>query len=85
MFVNGKEILKLKFDDKNVNFPAYFCLRSISKGFGSTEAREVSLKGIVYDFSVNYNAIIKYDILKIYKYLMVKNNIFNNNMFYHIH
>ena len=29
----------------------------------------------VFDFSINYNAIDKYNILKIHKYLMTKNNI----------
>ena len=33
------------------------------------------MKGNVYDFSVDYNAIDKSDILNIHKYLMVKNNI----------
>ena len=32
LFVNGKEIFKLKADNKNVNFPTQFCLRSISNG-----------------------------------------------------
>ena len=35
---------------------------------------EKSLKGNVYDFSVDYNVIDKSDILNIHKYLMVKNN-----------
>ena len=34
-------------------------------------SKEVSLKGNVYDFSVDYNAIHKSDILIIYKCLMV--------------
>ena len=33
------------------------------------------LKENVYDFSVDYNAVDKSDILTIHKYLMVKNNI----------
>ena len=37
-----------------------FCLGSISNGF---EATESTLKGNVYDFSVNYNAIDKSDVL----------------------
>ena len=47
----------------------------ISNGSGATESRKVSLKGNVYDFTVNDNAIDKSDILNIHKYLMVKNNI----------
>ena len=75
LFVNGKEILKFKADNKNVNFPTQFCLRSFSNGFITTESREVSSNGNVYDFSVHYNSIKKSDILNIHKYLMTKNNI----------
>ena len=75
VFVNGKEIFKFKADNKNVNFPTQFCLRSISNGFNNTESREVSLNGNVYDFSVDYNSIDKPDILNIHKNLMIKNSI----------
>ena len=75
LFVNGKEILRFKANNKNVNFPTRFCLGSISDGFSATESREVSLNGNVYDFSVDYNSIDKSDILNIHKYLMNKNNI----------
>ena len=34
-------------------FPTQFCLRSMSNGFGAIESRAVSLKGSVYDFSVD--------------------------------
>ena len=54
LFVNGREIFKFKADNKNVNFPTQFFLRSMSKGFSATESREVSLNGNVYDFSVDY-------------------------------
>ena len=74
LFVNGKEIFNFKADN-NVNFPIQFCRRSISNGFGATESREVSLKGNMYDFSVDYNSIDKTDILIIHRYLMIKNNI----------
>ena len=55
-------------NNKNVNFPTQFCLGSISNCFSATESREVSLKGNVYgkclwEMSVDYNAIVKYDIL----------------------
>ena len=42
----------------------------MSDGCSTTESREVSLNGNVYDFSVDYNSIDKSDILNIYKYLM---------------
>ena len=74
LFVNGKEIFKFKSDNKNVNFPTQFCLRSVSSGFSALESREVSLNGNVYDFSVDYNSIDKSHILNIYKYIMIKNS-----------
>ena len=60
-FVNGKEILKFKPDNKNVNFPTQFCLGSISSGFSATNSREESLKGNVFDFPVDYNSFDKSD------------------------
>ena len=74
LFVNGKEIFKIKADNKNVNFPTQFCLRRISDGFCATESREVSLNGNVYYFSVDYNYIDTSDILNIHKYLMTENS-----------
>ena len=65
LFLNGKEIVKFKDDNKNVNFPTQFCLGSISNGFRNTESREVSLNDNVYDFSVDKSSIDKYDILNI--------------------
>ena len=59
---------------KNVNFPTQFCFGSISNVYSATEAREVSLSGNVYDFSVDYNSIDKSDILNIHQHLMTKNN-----------
>ena len=50
----------------------WHCIEGISKKF---ECEEVLSKGNVYNFSLEYNAIIKSKILNIYKYLMVKNNI----------
>ena len=76
MFVNGKEILKFKADNKNVNFPTQFCFVSISNGFSATESTEVSLNGNVHDFSVDYNCIDKSNIFNIHKYLGT-NNQFN--------
>ena len=75
LFANGKKIFNFKAGNKSVDFPTQFCLGIISNGFGATDAREVSLKGNIFNFSVNYNAIDKSDILNIHKYLMVKSNI----------
>ena len=75
LLVNGKEIIRFKADNKNVNFATRFCLGSISGGFSATESREVSLNRNVYEFSVDYNSIDKSGTLNIHKYLMSKNNI----------
>ena len=37
--------------------------------------KKTGLKGYVYDFSVDYNAITVADISDIHKYLMIKNGI----------
>ena len=74
LFVNGKEIYMFKADNKNVNFPNQFWLESVSNKFRAIDSREVSLKGNVYNFSVDYNAINKSNMLNIHKHLMVKDN-----------
>ena len=75
MFVNGKEIFQFKTNNKYANFLTQFCLGSVSNGFNATERREVSVKGNVFDFSVDYNAIDRSDIFKIHMCLMAKINI----------
>ena len=55
-----------------------FCLGDLSNKSNFIEAKEVLFKRNVYNFSVNYHAIGKSDILNIRKYLMVKKN---NKMF----
>ena len=70
-----KKKYKFTVDNKHVDFPTQFCLRSISNKFDAFESRQISLKENVYDFSVDYNATDKSDFLHIQKYLMVKNNI----------
>ena len=37
LFANGKEIVKFKADNKNVNFLTQFCLGSISTRFSAIE------------------------------------------------
>lgn len=61
LFVNRKEIIWFTVNNKNGKFPITFCLEWISNGFAATESRKVPLKGNMYDFSVNYNAIDKYE------------------------
>ena len=50
------------------------CLRSIILS-DYAESEEVSFRRNMYNFSDNYNAFNKCEILKIHKYLMIKNNI----------
>ena len=69
------EIYKFKADNNDVIFPTQFCLVSISNKFAHIDSREVSFKGNVYDFSVDYIAIDKFDILNIRKYLMARSNL----------
>ena len=61
-----------KANNGNVNFLSRFCLGSISNEVYSNDLKEVSFKGNVYDFSVDYNAIDKSNTLNIRKYLMIK-------------
>ena len=74
LFVNGTEIIKFKAKDSEIK--AYpLCLGNISKDWSVDNMRKTELKGHVYDFSVDNNAIAVADILDIHKYLMKKNGI----------
>ena len=37
LFANVKKIFKFKTNNKNVNFPAKFCLENIGNGFGKSD------------------------------------------------
>ena len=67
--------IKVKTDNKKVNFSPQFCIGSISNGSSASEFREISLNRNVYDLSVDYNSLGKSDILNIHKFPMTKNNI----------
>ena len=67
-----KESLSLKSTIKMLTFQLNFVLEVYLRDLD--ESRDISLKGIVCDFSVDYNSIYKSDILYIQKYLMIKNN-----------
>ena len=74
MFVNGVE--QTKFKAKGSEIKRYpLCLGNISKDFSSTNAQKTGLYGHVYDFSVDYRAIVNDEILNIHKCLMKKNHI----------
>ena len=63
---------RFKADNKHVKFPSQFCLGNISVNLDYLQSEEVSFKESVHDFSVDNNAIDKFNILKIHKYLMAK-------------
>ena len=75
LFVNGKKVYKFKASYKNANFPCKCCLGNISNKFDYVDSEEVSFKGNMYRFSVDYDAIEKSNILNFRKYLMIKNTI----------
>ena len=58
----SEKIYNFKANNNNVNLPSQFCLGSISK---NVESEELSLKGNMYDFSVYYDAIDKFEVLNI--------------------
>ena len=74
LFLNDTEIIKFKA--KSSQIAAYsLCLGNISKDWSVDNMKKTGLKGYVYDFSVDYDAIAVADILDIHKYLMKKNGI----------
>ena len=74
LFVNDTEIHKFKAKfSEIVATPLY--LGNISKDFSVDNIKKTGLNLYVYDFSVDYNAVVVDDILDIHKYLMKKNGI----------
>ena len=65
LFVNREEVSKFKAGNKIVNFSIQYCFGSMSNRFVAAESREASWKWNVYVFSVDYNDIDKYGILKL--------------------
>ena len=51
------------------------CLGRLSKDYDTNSRKDTGLYGIVYNFSVDYNAISNNKIHSIHAYLMKKNNI----------
>ena len=74
LFVNGTKITKFKAKDSEIT-PYPLCLGNISKDWSVDNMKKTGLKGCVYDFSIDYDAIAVSDILDIHKYLMEKNEI----------
>ena len=75
LFVNGKEIYKFKASNKREDFSPQFCQGIISNTLDYVHSEEVSLKGNVYAFSVDYSSVHKSDKLNFCKYLMTMNDI----------
>ena len=68
---NVKEIIKFKGKDSEI-VANPLCLGNISQDFSLDKMKNTRLFGYVYNFSVDYDAILVDDILNIHKYLMTK-------------
>ena len=73
LFVNGTEIIKFKAKYSEI-VATPLCLENISKDWIVDNMKSTGFNGYVYDFSVDYDAIVVDDILDIDKNLMKKNN-----------
>ena len=73
LFVNGTEIIKFKAKCSEI-VATPLCLENISKDWIVDNMKSTGFNGYVYDFSVDYDAIVVDDILDIHKNLMKKNN-----------
>ena len=71
-FVDGAEIIKLKAKDSEIASTP-LCLEIISKDWPVDNMKRTGFNGYIYDFSVDYDAIVVDDILDIHEYLMEKN------------
>ena len=72
LFVDGTEIIKFKGKDSEI-VATLLCLNNIMKEFSEDNTKKTGLNGYIYDFSVDYDAIVVTDILEIHKYLMKTN------------
>ena len=66
--------MKFKANDSEI-VATPLSLGNISKGWSIDDTKRTELKGYVYDFSVDYDAIAVDNILDIHNYLMKKNDI----------
>ena len=75
LFVNGKQELKFKAKDEQI-VKEKLCLSNISDDWTSANAEKTGLYGNIYDFVVDYEAIIGVKaIYDMHRYLMIKHNI----------
>ena len=74
LFVNGTEIHKFKAKGSEI-VATPLCLRNIKKNWSVDDMKKAGFNGYVYDFCVDYDAIVADNILDIYNYFMKKNDI----------
>ena len=67
LFVNGTEIIKFKAKDSEIN-PISLCLGNVLKDFSVDNMKKNGFYGYIYDFSVDYDAIVVDDVLDIHKF-----------------
>ena len=73
LFVNSKEVINFKDKDSEI-VPSSLCIGGPSEDFTVGYVGATGLTGYIYDFSVDYWAIVNDKILDIHNYLMKKNN-----------
>ena len=73
LFVNGKEIHIFKAKDSEI-VAIPLCLGNISKDWSVDIMVKTGLRGCIYDFRIDCDAIAVDDILDIHNYLMKKND-----------
>ena len=74
LFVDGTKIYKFKAKDSEI-VAVPLCPGNISKDQSVDNMKRTGFNGYVYDFCVDYDAIVVDDILDIHNYLMKKNDI----------
>ena len=73
LFVNGKEVIKFKAKKQSV--VEKLSLGNILADFNQADRKSTGFYGYIYDFSVDYNAVLNDKIHDIHAYLMKKNGI----------
>ena len=73
LFVNGTESYKFKAKYSEI-VATPLCLGKISKDWSVDDMKKTEFNSYVYDFSVDYDAIVVDNILDIHKYFMKNNN-----------
>ena len=79
LFVNRTEIHKFKAKDSEI-VATPLCVGNISKDFSVDDMKKTGLNGYVYNFRVDYDAIVINDILDIHKYVIKKSAFFSNDI-----